>query len=101
MSESKKHIAVGEKVEVRLSEEDRNLILEHTYVDSDQRALLRVAAVDGDQIVVRLSLDELDDLLGHIAFAANHAKSKRLEKVMERVYDRLRVFEDMYVEVEP
>ena len=35
------------------------------------------------------TLDDLDELVGYVAAEANHAKVKRLEKELRRLYSRL------------
>jgi hypothetical protein len=39
--------------------------------------------------VVRYTLDDLDELLGHVAAEANHSKSKKLGKELDALYARL------------
>lgn len=34
-------------------------------------------------------MDELDDLLGHVAFAANHADDAELQDRLDEAYERL------------
>jgi hypothetical protein len=44
--------------------------------------------------MVRLTPDDLNDLLEWIAFAANHAETRQLEKELDVLYDRLQRVED-------
>ena len=37
----------------------------------------------------RFTLDDLDELAGYVAAEANHAKDKKLEKDLRRLYSRI------------
>ena len=91
-------IQPGERVPVRLSPGQRELILEHTFIDAELQQRLRVAEADGASIVARLTLDDLDDLLGHVAAEANHSKDARLRKRLDTIYERLRDVEEAHTD---
>ncbi len=91
-------IQPGERIPVRLSPGQRDLILEHTFIDLELEEHLRVAETEGASIVVRLTLDDLDDLLGHVAAQANHSKDAKLGKRLDTLYDRLRDAEEAYTD---
>ena len=91
-------IQPGDRIAVRLSPEQRDLILDHAFIDRELQQQLRVAEADGASIVVRLTLDDLDDLLGHVAAEANHSEDARLGKRLERLWDRLRDVEGAYTD---
>jgi hypothetical protein len=93
---AKKRITPQEKIPIRLSGADRDLILEQTYIDTDHIELLKTAKLENDVITIYLTLDDLDDILGYIAFAANHADDSKLEAKLDKVYDRLEYIESMY-----
>jgi hypothetical protein len=93
---AKKRITRQEKIPIRLSGADRDLILEQTYIDTDHIELLKTAKLENDVITIYLTLDDLDDILGYIAFAANHADDSKLEAKLDKVYDRLDYIESMY-----
>jgi len=42
------------------------------------------------------TLDDLDQLLGHIAAEANHCKSKKLQRELHELFDRLRDVMESY-----
>ncbi len=88
----------GERIPVRLSPGQRDLILDRTFIDPELQQHLRVAEADGASIVVRLSLDDLDDLLGHVAAEANHSKDAKLGKRLDRLYERLRDVGEAYTD---
>ncbi len=87
-----------ERVPVRLSPGQRDLILDHTFIDRELQQQLRVAEADGVSVVVRLTLDDLDDLLGHVAAEANHSKDAKLGKRLDKLYERLRDVEEAYMD---
>jgi len=77
------------QIEVRLSQRDRDLIVNHTYIGGDVEARLRVARSHSKGIVVYLASDDLEDLIGHVAVAANHAEGQTLARQLSGLYDRL------------
>lgn len=93
-----KVIQCGERIPVRLSPGQRDLILDQAFIDPELQQRLRVAEADGASIVVRLDLDDLDDLLGHVAAEANHSKDVKLGKRLDRLYERLRDIAEAYTD---
>ena len=93
---AKKSITRQEKIPIRLSGEDRDLILEQTYIDTDHIEMLKTAKLERGVITIYLTLDDLDDILGYIAFAANYADDSKLEAKLDKVYDHLDYIESMY-----
>jgi hypothetical protein len=85
----RKQIQPGERVPLRLSIEERDLILEHAFLDEETISPLRVAAVDGAELDVLYTLDELDELSGAVAAEANHATSRKLQKGWNAVFDKI------------
>jgi len=78
-----------------LTTHDRDLILDHTLVDGDLRARVETAIeTSAERVMIRLTPDDLNDLLEWIAAAANHAETRELEKTLDTLYDRLQRVED-------
>jgi hypothetical protein len=98
MHPSRKQIQPGDKVPLRLSRQDRDLILKHANLDENTMRPLRVARVDVTDLVVLYTLDDLDELSGAVAAEVNHAKSGKLHRQLHGVWvtitDRLRAYED-------
>jgi DNA-binding MarR family transcriptional regulator len=94
-------IQPDERIPVRLTAGQRDLILDHTFIDSELEKLLRVAVTDAASIVVGLTLDDLDDLLGHVAAQANHSKDAKLRKRLETLSNRLRDIEQSHTDNPP
>lgn len=94
----RKQIQPGDGVPLRLSRQDRDLILEHADLDDNTMRPLRVARVDATDLVVLYTLDDLDGLSGAVAAQANHAKSGKLHRQLHGVWvkitDTLRAYDD-------
>jgi hypothetical protein len=78
-----------DRINIRLTIDERDLILNHTFAGDDLTGKLHEAKVEGKNIKVAFTVDELDDLAGFIAAEANHTKDKILEKKLEDLYDKI------------
>jgi repressor LexA len=90
----RRRIEPGQRVDVRLTPQERNVILERTLVDDEMAGCLHAATRRGSTLVVRLTLDDVDDLAGHVAAEANHCSEPRVRRMLDAVYDRLANIED-------
>jgi hypothetical protein len=88
-------IAPGTRVEVRMSLADRDLIAEHSLGDTGYVDRLRPAP-DGEELVGEYTLDDLEDLLGYLSFAANHAEDDALQETLDALCDRLAAVQRSY-----
>jgi hypothetical protein len=86
-----------ERIKIRLTIDERDLILNHTFVGDYLSGKLLEAKVEGKYIQVAFTVDELDDLAGFIAAEANHMKDKILEKKLEDLYDKISNIENEYL----
>ena len=78
----------AEKAAVTMSPEDRDLILGLPLANPDHAH--RLKPVPGkDYLVGGYTMDDLDDLCGHIAAKANHTDDKDLEERLDDLLDRL------------
>ncbi len=84
----RKHIPAGTRVPVLLAEADRDLIAEHAWGSSELRSALDAATVDGAALRLDLTMDELDELAGWIAAAANHEERRTLRRRLASVCSR-------------
>jgi len=89
----RKKMPYGTKLPVTLTLRERDIILDETFCDPD---FARLAVVDGKRIKVELSLDDIEEIQGYIAAEANHTKNKKLQKELDRLFDKLQVFLDTY-----
>lgn len=83
--------AKGGEVRLPLSLEERDLVLEHCLLlDPEMERRLELAPVVGPgAIEIGLDLDELEELGGSVAFAANHADDEQLQHRLDIVHDRI------------
>jgi hypothetical protein len=84
-----RQIAVGEKVPLGLNERERDLITKHTFAGNNLTDRLRIVPRPGRRPYYRFTLDDLDELAGYVAAEANHAKVKKMEKDLRRLYARI------------
>ena len=85
----RKRIAVGEKIPLQLTERERDLIMKDTFAGNNLTDRLRIVLSPGRRPCYRFTLDDLDELAGYVAAEANHAKVKKLEKELRRLYGRI------------
>src|SRR5713101_6625727 len=84
-----KRVRPGERIPIRLADRERKLILDHTLIGGDLERRIRVAAADGPALVIGLDLNDLEELLGHVAAEVNHSKDPSIAKHLSRVHERL------------
>ena len=71
-----------------MSERDRRLLEDLVAADPEYASRLR--PVPGkSHLVGEYTLDDLEDLLGHIAAGANHTEDSKLRDRLDSLYDRL------------
>lgn len=92
----RKKITPDERIKIKLSEIERDLIIENTFVEQEYIDLLKDAIVKSSFITVELTLGDLDFILGHIAASANHAEDKDLESLLDDLYDHLTEIESKF-----
>ncbi len=86
-----------DRINIRLTTEERNLILDKTFAGDDLTERLRAAKVEGNHVKVVYTLDEIDDLAGFIAAEANHAEDRKLSSMLEALYDKISDIENKYL----
>ena len=87
-------------MDVRLTPRERDLIVERMLIDGEMEDRLRGATARGSNLVVELTLDDVDDFAGHVAAEANHCSEPRVRRVLDAVYDRLENVEDSLTDEE-
>ena len=95
---NRKQITPDERVPLELSDHERELILKHTFAGDDLTGRLRIVRRPGEPPVYRFTLDDLDELAGHVAAEANHAKDKKLEKQLHRLFARIAAVLESYTD---
>ena len=93
---NRQKIEYGQPIEVAITPRQRSLILEHAMVGPEVTGLLRMAVVKGKKLIVKLTLDDLDEIIGYIAAEANHTDDKKLQKEFDHLYERLKTTMESY-----
>ena len=93
-----KSVGIDEGVPIKLSVGERELIIEHTFAGPDLTDRLAAAVPVRSKITVHYTLSELEDLQGYIAAEANHAKNRKLQRQLDKLYDRIKVVEESYAD---
>lgn len=88
----KKKIPEGTKLPVRLTAPERRLIRELTLYDPDFCS----DAPDTGPIVVEMDLDTIEEIQGYVAAEANHTEDRKLEKALDKLFDKFQSFLDKY-----
>jgi hypothetical protein len=78
---------------VKLTLQERDLIRNETLCNPD---FARFAVIEGKGVILNLSLDDIEEIQGYIAAEANHTKNKKLQKELDRIFDKLQVYLDTY-----
>ena len=86
---TRKKINPGDKIKVTFTHRERELVLEHTLSGPDVTGSLATTRQVGGKFPVPYTLEEIDELLGYIAAEANHCKSKKLQKELDALHERL------------
>lgn len=91
----------NDDIDITITLGERDLLLKETIaIDEDILAKIRIAEVVGASLRFSLTLDDLDLLLDGIAAEANHAKSKKMQRAFDSLYDRLAKIFDHHVALE-
>jgi DNA-binding MarR family transcriptional regulator len=81
-----------------LTRHERDLIVERMCVDAEIEGRFRNARSSGSDLIVDLTLDDVDDLAGHVAAEGNHCSEARVRRVLDALYDRLASLEDTFTD---
>jgi len=97
----RKYLKPGTQLVVRFSVRERDLVIEKAFLDSDVDTALPRATVVGSRLVVNLSLDDIDNLLGCVVAEANHCEDGKVRRVLDAVCGRLSALLDRFTDEEP
>lgn len=91
----RKRISPEDRIEVRMSARDRELLVDHTFADPEYAERLR--AIPGrSEYLGGYTLNDLEDILGYIAAEANHCENRKLQKELHGLFDRLSELQQSY-----
>lgn len=74
---------------IQFTHRERDLIVNLRSVETDIVKRFQLAILKGATLVVTLSAGDLEVLLGAIAADANHTKQRRLQKELDKLFERL------------
>jgi hypothetical protein len=94
----RKPVCPFQKVPLKLNHQERELILKHTLADDELTAPLRVAPPANKASVYSFTLDDLEELMGYVAAEANHAKDKKLQKELDRLFAQMETVLESYTD---
>ena len=83
----KKRLAKGKRVGLKLSTDERKLILGSPL--PIHRGLAESIRATATRAPVLLTLDELEDLGGYVSAAANHPTDKKLRKKLDDIFSKI------------
>ena len=95
----KKSLGKGKKVGLKLSLEERKLIVGDPIRIHRQLADPIRATPTGAPVL--LTLDDLEDLGGYIAAEANHTRDKKLRKKLDAIFSKIQDFLETHADEEP
>jgi hypothetical protein len=84
-------IKPGDCISFKFTREERDAVLEHTFADPSLTDRLKIAEATAGGLLACYTIDEMDELLGFIAAEANHTNDKKLGKLLDRLFSRLKV----------
>ena len=73
------------------------MILEHTFADDELTAPLRIVSTS-HKPAYSFTLEDLEELMGSVAAEANHAKDKKLQKELDRLFARIETVLQSYTD---
>ncbi|MCK9230736.1 MAG: hypothetical protein M0Q23_08390 [Syntrophales bacterium] len=76
----------GERIPVYLSPRQRDLLRDHTFCNPEYVAL---SVVEKKGVRFGWSLDEIEDIHGHVAAAANHCENRKLQRELDSLFEKL------------
>ena len=92
----KKRIKRGEKVGLDLTKTERKLLLTGlVYLHERVEEAIKSTPPEDE---VMLTLSDLEDLVGHVAGEANHAKTERIEEILSGIFDKIEELLELYAE---
>ena len=85
----RERIDPDDAVRLLLTPAERDALLGEAALFAGLDDKLRLGVSRAAQLEFRLTLDELDDLQGYVAAAANRTRSRKLQHTLDAVYDKI------------
>ena len=95
----RKKIKPDEKLSFTFSKQEQQLLLvECLCLPPEFENRIRLAILGKKSLSVRLTLDDLDELGGYVAAAANHAEIVKQQKALDRIFSRIQKLLDTHTD---
>ncbi len=91
----------GTRIPFRLSARERDVVLTRAFLEPEIESRLREGTAVGGQLVVGVTLDDIDDLAGCVAAEANYCERDSDRRVLDRMYERLTDLERRFTNAAP
>lgn len=92
----KKVVGENDKVPLLLTQEQIDLIVEHTFAEDSLLNSLRISEVVGRKRRAMFTLHDLEYLDGHVAAAANYCEKKELQRELDSIFDTIQKVQAKY-----
>ncbi len=92
----RKSLTREEKIDLAITYFERDLMLKEMVIDQELVDLLEGAKEEDENYLIRVTLDDLDHLLGFVAAEANHTEDPMLQAALDALNERLSAIEDEY-----
>lgn len=89
----RKQIPYETKLPVSLAHHQVELIRDRTFADPSRLAL---GLAEGERVTFQWSLDDIEELQGDVAAAANHDNDRARQKKLDKIWTYLQSFLDTY-----
>jgi hypothetical protein len=80
-----RRIKFNERIPFALTKRERDLLLDLTMLDTAVERRLRLATTAGAELVIGLTLDDVDELAGSVAADANHCEDAKRQRALDVV----------------
>jgi len=78
-----------DEIEIKFTLIERDFIIDHTFAGPDLTKRLQIAEIKGKHLIVKYSTYDIDELIGFVAAEANHTDDKKLQKKLDKLFDKL------------
>ena len=79
-------------IQVKLTKNEFDLLLSLLTIELDVEELLQEAEVKNGTVEITLTPEDLDDLIGSVAFEANHTDDRKLQDQLDELCAKLEGF---------
>ena len=76
-------------IRVSLTEAERDLLLSLLTIELNVERLLQEVEVNNGRVEILLSPEDLDELIGTVAFEANHTENRKLQNQLDELCAKL------------